>query len=274
MTQTTHIQFPEQAITALSHASLYASYVRKKLPPVNPGNTTNNTFVPTITSLAKQGVQLMETTTVFDLLASYGIAVVPHALVQSEEQAKQVASSIGDVLACKIVSPDISHKTEAGGVLLAVAKEHAGQAFKSILEHVTKNVPEAKTHGVLLTAMITGDGLELIVGMKKEKNLGTLIMVGLGGIHVELFRDTSFRFAPISREDAIEMIHELKAQKILAGLRGKPKLDEEAVIHALLSVSSIAIDIPQIAELDINPLFVQPKGSLVLDARISLQKPQ
>lgn len=273
ITKTTHIQFPEQAISALYYASLSASYVRRKLPPAEEVKATDNPLRQTVGELSKQGVHLMETTTVFDILSSYGVAVVPHALVQSEDQAQQVGSTIGEVLACKIVSPQISHKSEVGGVLLNIKKEHAGEAFKTILGNVTRNVPEAKTHGVLLTAMISGEGLEMIVGLKKEKNVGTLVMVGLGGIYVELFRDTSFRFSPITRTDAQEMVRELKAQKILAGLRGKSVLDEDAVVNALVSLSAIAVDFPQIAELDINPLFVQPKGkgALVLDARIVLE---
>ena len=273
-TNTSHIQFPEQAVMALAHASEFAAFVAKHPTQEHSEPPQNESPIKAVVrSLAKQGVQLMETTTVFDILSTYGVPVVRHALVQSAEQAIQVAPTIGELLACKIVSPQISHKTEAGGVLLNIPEKEAGEAFKTILNNVKRNVPEAQTHGVLLTPMVTGEGLEMIIGLKHEENLGTLIMVGLGGIYVELFRDTSFRFAPLSADDAKEMISELKAFKILQGLRGKLPLDTDVLVKVIQAMSQIAEDMPEIAELDINPLFIQQQGqgALVLDARISLK---
>jgi acyl-CoA synthetase (NDP forming) len=195
------------------------------------------------------------------ILAEYGIAVTRERLARDREEAARIAAEIGFPVAMKIQSPDIPHKTEAGGVRIGVADADAARAaYDEIMANAARHAPGATLDGVLVQEMVRG-GTEVILGISNDPLFGPAVMVGLGGVFAEVMRDVSFRLAPITLSEAHEMIRELRAFPILDGARGRPKADLEALAQALLQLSALALDLKdEIAELDINPLFVLPAG--------------
>ncbi len=208
------------------------------------------------------------------VLADYGIAVTKEKLATSKEQARALAAEIGFPVALKVQSADIPHKTEAGGVRIGLADADAvAQAYEDILASSLAYAPQAKIDGVLVQSMVSG-GVEIILGVNNDPLFGPAIMFGLGGIFAEVMKDVTFRLAPISRFDAEEMIREVRAFPLLDGARGKPKADVAALADAIVRLSALAIDLKdEVAEIDINPLFVLPAGKGVV-AGDALIKPK
>lgn len=196
-----------------------------------------------------------------DLLEKYGIRVTKEAVATSEKDAVRIAEEIGYPLALKIDSPDILHKTEAGGLKLDIRnQEQLITAYNEVLVNSRNYKPDARIGGVLIQEFVTG-GTEVIVGMKNDPQFGPAVMFGLGGIFVEVLKDVSMRIAPFTREEALDMIREIKGYKVLAGARGLAKMDVDAVADVLVRVGRLALDMEdKIAELDINPLVVLPEG--------------
>ncbi|MBI9051763.1 MAG: acetate--CoA ligase family protein [Anaerolineaceae bacterium] len=206
------------------------------------------------------------------LLKAYGIPVVHGAVATSAAQAAQMAQQFAGKLAMKIVSPHILHKSDVGGILLNIeGADAASQAYEQLIRQVSKAKPDARLEGVLIEQMAR-PGIEVIIGMQRDVQFGPLLMFGMGGIYVELLTDVSFRVAPLTRQDATEMIMETKAGKLLQGLRGAQPADIDAVVDTLLKLSQLALDFPQINEIEINPLSVagQGAGVLALDGRVIL----
>lgn len=195
------------------------------------------------------------------LLAQYGIPVTRERLATSIEQARRIAADMGYPLAMKIQSAAIPHKTEAGGVRLGLADREAVEAaWHEITANAARHAPQAAIDGILLQEQVEG-ATELIVGVNNDPLFGPAVMVGLGGIYAEVMNDVSVRLAPVTRTGALAMIRELRAYPILDGARGRPRADIDAVAEVIASVSALAIDLrEELAELDINPLFVLPQG--------------
>jgi acetyltransferase len=206
-----------------------------------------------------------------DLLKSYGIAMPPHRLLRSAADAEEAAREWGDApLAMKVVSKDILHKSEAGGVRLNLAGAPAlAQAFDAIKRAGLAHKPDAEIAGMLVTPMAQR-GTELIVGVTRDPQFGRVIMLGLGGVFVEVIRDVVFRALPLSPADAHEMIGELRYKKMLEGARGAPPVDKEALADLLLRVSRIAALHPEIVEIDLNPVIARADGYTIADARVIL----
>lgn len=170
----------------------------------------------------------------------------------------------------KIVSPEIVHKTDVGGVRVGVAGEaEVRTAFEEIVAGARRAVPDATIHGVLVQEMVTG-GRETIAGVTRDPSFGPVVMFGLGGIFVEVLRDVVFRVAPIGRRDAADMIAGLRGARLLDAVRGAPPSDRRAIEEVLLRLSRLAEDFPEIAELDINPLLAFPDGAVAVDGRVLL----
>lgn len=203
------------------------------------------------------------------ILKGYGIAVTREALATSAAMAVRNAREIGYPVALKIQSPQIPHKTEAGGIRLNVSSDkEVRAAFKEIMLKARKYKPRADIQGVLVQEMAK-DGIEVIVGTAKDPVFGHVVMFGLGGIFVEALKDVSFRVAPLSRLDAEEMIREIKGYRVLQGMRGKTPVDIKALTDVILRISKLVTDHGDaIRELDINPLVVSKKGAKVVDALI------
>ncbi len=208
------------------------------------------------------------------LLAAYGIPVTREALATSAVEAGRMANSVGFPVALKVQSADIPHKTEAGGVRIGVAsEEEARRAYGEIVASAKAYAPDAAIEGVLVQQMVAG-ATEVIVGVSNDPLFGPALMVGLGGVYAEILRDVSFRLAPITLAEAEDMLRELRAYPVLDGARGRPKADVAALAATLTQVSALALDLKEeLAELDINPLFVLPEGAGVL-AGDALIKPR
>jgi acyl-CoA synthetase (NDP forming) len=169
----------------------------------------------------------------------------------------------------KVVSPDVVHKSDIGGVMVGVRRADTAAAYTSIVDSVRGALGDVAIDGVLVQPMVSG-GTELIIGMVREPSFGPLVMFGLGGLLVEALADVVFRLAPLTRGDAEAMLDGIRGARVLGGLRGRPPVDREAVIDVLLRVSQLAVDHPEIAELDINPLMAMPEGAIAVDARASI----
>jgi len=201
----------------------------------------------------------------------YGIPVTKFRLAKSEAEAVKFAEEIGYPVVLKIVSPDILHKSDVGGVMLNLkdAKD-VRKAYKQIMENVQKHKKDAEILGVLVQEMAP-PSTEVIVGAIKDPQFGHALMFGLGGVFVEVLKDVTFRIAPINKEEAHEMISEVKAYPLLKGYRGMPPADIEAIVQILLNTSRLVSEHPEIKELDLNPIMVYEKGAKTVDARIVLE---
>jgi len=205
-----------------------------------------------------------------ELLREYGISVPDFKLIKSEDEIVGLAKEINFPIVMKIVSPDIIHKTDAGGVKVGIKDEkEAKAAYQDIIYKVKKYKKEAKISGVIAYSMIP-QGTEIIIGMMKDPQFGPVIMFGLGGIFVEILKDISFRILPLEERDAEEMISEIKGYQILKGIRGETPKDVKSIRDVLMKISQLVMDNPEIKEIDLNPVFVFNQGLQVVDARMIL----
>ena len=205
------------------------------------------------------------------ICAEYGIPITKFKVVPNEKEAAKYANEIGYPVVLKIVSPDIIHKSDAGGVMVNLkTPAEVLSAYNKILENVKKYNPNAKIMGVLVQEMAP-PSTEVIVGAIKDPQFGQTVMFGLGGIFVEVLKDVNFRIAPITTDDAEEMIAQLKAYPLLKGFRNTPPADIDALVEILCNTSRLVMDNPEIKELDLNPVLVYQKGAKTVDARIILE---
>jgi acyl-CoA synthetase (NDP forming) len=206
------------------------------------------------------------------VLEHYGIPTVQSVIANSHDEAQSAAEAIGYPVAMKIVAEQISHKSDVGGVQLNLRNGPAvTAAFEDMMARIHIAYPDAKLDGVLVQPMVTG-GRELILGGRQDPQFGPVVLIGLGGIFVEIFEESVIRVAPISRREAEEMIRSLRGYQILAGARGHKAADIEQLVETLLRLSQLLTDFPEIKELDINPLrvFYEGEGCRALDARVIL----
>lgn len=211
-----------------------------------------------------------------EFLSAYHFPFLKTRLVTNRDEAANFAHELGAPIALKIASPDIIHKSDAGGVLLGVRPEEVDVAYEHLLATVQANVPDARIEGVMAVEMAKAGGREVLLGLKREPGLGTLVVVGLGGIHVETFKDIAMRFAPLLPSDIDAMLEELKSLPLLIGSRGEAGIDLGQLKEYIARLSQVAIDFPEIAELDINPILAFPDGDAfrVLDSRLRIAKRQ
>ncbi|AWI81953.1 acetyl-CoA synthetase [Parazoarcus communis] len=207
------------------------------------------------------------------LLRAHGVDVAPEVIVRSADELPAVAAQFGEqALVMKVVSKDILHKSDAGGVKLSLRGEaDLRQAFDSIMSSCRTYDPNADIRGVLVTPMAK-KGTEVIIGVSRDPIFGPVLMFGLGGIFVEILKDVAFRAIPLSQLDAESMVDQLKARKVLEGARGEPPADKAALVDLLLKVSGIVSAYPQISELDLNPVIAYPDGYAAVDARIIINR--
>ena len=206
-----------------------------------------------------------------ELLKVAKIPVVETKLATSKTGAMELAKKMGFPVVMKIVSPDVVHKSDAGGVKLNIQNAtQAGKAYSEILASVKKHYPKAKIVGLTVQKMAK-QGIEVIIGMTKDAQFGPVIMFGLGGILVEVLKDVSFRIVPMTKRDAAEMITEIKGFPILKGYRGQDPADVPFLEELIVKVSDFVDKNPEIKELDLNPVFAYKSGALAVDARIILE---
>lgn len=206
-----------------------------------------------------------------NICMEYNIPVTLFEVAKNEEKAVELSEQIGFPVVLKVVSPDIIHKSDVGGVIINLKTQAEVRiAYRKILKKIKKFSPEAKIVGILVQKMAP-QSTEVIVGAVKDPQFGQTLMFGLGGIFVELLKDVTFRVAPITREDASEMIKKVKAFPLLNGYRNMPPADLNAIINVLLNASRLVMDYPEIKELDLNPVMAYETGAMTVDARIILE---
>jgi acyl-CoA synthetase (NDP forming) len=204
----------------------------------------------------------------FSRIAEQGLPCTTFALADSRAHAVQLAQEQGFPIALKISSPDILHKSDVGGVQLNLnSAEAVEKAYDALLSAVKLSNPEAQVDGVLVSKMAS-PGLEVIVGMNRDPQFGPVILFGLGGIMVEIFQDVSLRLLPLTNEEAVSMIREIKGYGLISGYRGRPAVNEQTLADCLLAVALMSENYPEIVEIDLNPVFAYPSGILVADVRM------
>ncbi|MEA1948969.1 MAG: acetate--CoA ligase family protein [Thermodesulfobacteriota bacterium] len=204
----------------------------------------------------------------FTRVSQQGLPCIGFGQADGSDTAVEIALDQGFPVALKISSPDILHKSDVGGVQLNLdSAEAVEKAYDELLSAVKLSNPEAQVDGVLVSKMAP-PGLEVIVGMNRDPQFGPAILFGLGGIMVEIFQDVSLRLLPLTKDEALAMIREIKGYGLIAGYRGRPALDEQAIADCILAVAKMAENHPEIVEIDLNPVFAYPDGILLVDARI------
>ncbi len=207
-----------------------------------------------------------------EVIAAYGLRLPQNVVARTVDEAVAAAQGMGFPVALKIVSPDILHKTDVGGVRLNLPDAAAvAQGFTAIDATVRRFFPNAAIQGVAVQEMVVG-GKEVILGMTRDPQFGPLLMFGLGGIYVEVLKDVAFRVAPIGPDEAEAMVREIRSYPLLRGVRGEKPSDLSAIVDALCRLSQLSVDFPEILELDVNPLVVKPDGggAVAIDARLAL----
>ena len=265
--------FPERAATALE---AMCAYRRERERPVFEPDTCS-TCIPAVQELFKrvrsEGRVSIGDAEAWTVLESYGFTVPKSRLAETPEEAVEIAAEIGYPVVMKIASPDILHKTDVGGVRLNLrSPDDVRDAFDLMVYRARRYVPDANIWGCQVQQMVSG-GREVLLGMSRDPQFGPLVAFGLGGIYVEALKDVSFRVAPFSRQEADEMIREIRAYPLLEGVRGEPPADHQAMVEALMGISQLVTDFPEIVELDINPLMVfeEGRGAMAIDMRLVLQ---
>ena len=202
-------------------------------------------------------------------LADESLPVTPFELASSNEEARTAATAFKGPVAMKVVSPDIVHKSDAGGVALDVTDEAVAETHDDLLTAAREYDPEARLDGVLVSPMREG-GVELIIGVVDDEQFGPIMMCGLGGVFVEVLEDVAFRALPLTEADARALLDDIDAQELLDGARGNPPVNRDAVVDLLLAVSSFVESTPSVSELDLNPVFADDEGVEIVDAAITL----
>jgi acetyl-CoA synthetase (ADP-forming) len=224
-----------------------------------------------ISQARREGRKALLETEAKAICMEYAIPVTTFKLAKSKREAAEFAGQIEFPVVLKIVSPDIIHKSDAGGVIVNLKSPiEVRNAYEKILDNAKKYNSAAKIVGVLVQEMAP-QSTEVIVGAIKDPQFGQTLMFGLGGIFVELLKDVTFRVAPITQEDAHEMVTKVKAYPLLKGYRNTPPADIDAIINVLLNTSKLVMDHPEIKELDLNPIMAYAKGAKTVDARIILE---
>ncbi len=267
-------QFPENAAKAMGKLYEANKWLTRKILPQYDLSFDREKAARIVSECIENGKMILGEYEGADLLRCYGFELPPMQIASDGEQAARIAEEIGYPVVLKISSPDILHKMDAGGVVLNLKEAEAVKnACEAIIQSARAYKPEARIDGVLVQKMAPS-GQEVILGVNKEPDFGHLLMFGLGGIYVELFKNVTFRLAPIGRNNARRMITGIKGFEILTGFRGKPEADIETIEKLLVGLSNMVMDNPQIKELDINPLLVHEKGqgATVADIIITFEK--
>ncbi len=268
-----HYSFPEGAARAMSALYHYSKWIHRQHLREFDLTVDREAAQQVIDDSLKKGTTYLGEVEGNRILRAYGFPVLPARLATSDKEAAEAVAELGSC-AMKIASSRIIHKSDIGGVRVGINTPEAGrQAYKEIMEAVSRNSPQAEIDGVFMQQMAPS-GVEVILGIKYYPVFGPLIMFGLGGIFVEIFNDVSFRLAPFRRNGAHNMIRSIQAFPMLNGARGAAVADQQELERCLIRLSTLATNHPEISELDINPLIVheQGKGCSVADCRILLQE--
>lgn len=263
---------PERAVAALKGMREYAAWKQRPPRSVTRFKVNRRRVERILSRRQRTGMLQLGEVKGKDVLGAYGFHVPEGALASTAEEAIEIAERIGYPVAMKIVSPDIVHKSDLGGVFLNVTNsESLEDTYDLMTLKISKKVPDARIQGVYVEKMAS-KGLEVIIGMTRDPQFGPMLMFGLGGIFVEVMKDVTFHLAPITEQEAIQMLKSTKSYAMLQGRRGQDGVDVAAIASGLQRISQLTTDFPQILELDINPFIVGDFGSepVVADARMTL----
>jgi acetate---CoA ligase (ADP-forming) len=263
--------FPESAARALAALNRHREWAARP-------NTTDAALVvdrqaaeTIVTRATRDGRERLDELEALEMLSAYGIPVAQARRAQSADAAAAAATELGFPVAMKIMSADVVHKSDVGGVTLGLRDVASVRgAYDEIMASVQTRTPDARVQSVLIQRMLPPNGRELIVGTTRDRDFGALVMFGLGGIFVEALRDVVFRIAPLRCSDALDMLDGIRGARVLAGIRGGAPLDRASIADVLRRVSLLARDFPEIRELDVNPLMAYEDGVIACDARVRL----
>jgi acetyl coenzyme A synthetase (ADP forming)-like protein len=262
--------FPEDAAIALARIARYGEWrSRPAEPAVQFDDVRRDEAAAIVAAALGRELGWLGPDEVWRLLSCYGLPVLEQRVVATVDDARLAASALGGTVALKAIAPGLVHKTEAGAVRLKLRAEDVLPAARD-MDGSLRAAGNAPT-GFVVQRMAS-PGLEMIVGVVHDRQFGPVVACGAGGVLVELLKDVSVRLAPLSERDAVEMVHELKTYPLLTGYRGGPAGDERALVDAILRVGTMVDDLPQIAELDLNPILVHPQGATIVDARVRVAR--
>ncbi|MEF8867193.1 MAG: acetate--CoA ligase family protein [Haloarculaceae archaeon] len=263
---------PARAVTSLEALADYREVTERSYEPPAAFDVDRERAREVLAGAVERGVDRLGVEAM-DILDAYGIPTPAGGLAESGSAARELAEGIGGPVVMKLVSPDIVHKSDVGGVEVGVPVEEVPDTYRRIRERATEHDPDATLLGVRVEALVDPEeSTETIVGVNRDEQFGHLLMFGLGGIFVQVFEDTSFRVAPVSEHEAREMTDEIKAAPMLRGARGRTPADLDAVVETIQRVSQLVTDFPAITELDVNPLVAAPDGVYAVDLRLTVDR--
>jgi acetyltransferase len=264
--------YPEEMVSSMNAMYNYHLWINRPEKTYNKFNGLKEKAAEIFDEVKKENRDRLYELEVHDVLQAYGFTQPKSLFARTSEEAVAAAKGIGYPVVMKIISPQIVHKSDMGGVKINLnSKKEVENAFFDITTRVRNIMPAAHISGVMIQEMVP-KGKEVIMGITKDPQFGHMIMFGLGGIYVEVLKDISFRIVPLSQEDAHEMLRETKTFPLLRGVRGEAEADIEAIQKSLLILSQMAVDFPQIIEADINPLLARQRGEgvVAIDARFAI----
>jgi len=263
--------FPESAARALSAINRQVEWAARPVANPTPLEVDRDAATAILDGAMRDGRESLTEFESLALLRAYGIPVAESRYATRPEDLAAAGQALGYPLVMKLVSPDVSHKTDVGGVRLGITSEVQLQdEYHELIRNVRERAPGAKVNGVLIQQMVNG-GRETIVGISRDPSFGSLVMFGLGGIFVEALQDVIFRMTPIDDAQALEMIKGIQGARVLGGMRGAPPVDHFALAAAVRRIAQLGADFPQILELDVNPLLAMEHGAIAVDARVLLR---
>jgi acyl-CoA synthetase (NDP forming) len=265
---------PETAVKTMSMLAYYGQWLNRPRTGVKHFAEVNTARVKELVQLVKSRERrFIAEPEAHEILACYGLPTLSNALVKTADEAVAAAQKIGYPVVIKIVSPDILHKTEFGGVRVDISSDdNLRSEYALLLKTVNERRPGADIWGVFVQKMAP-KGREFILGMNRDPQFGPLLMFGMGGIMVELLRDVTFRVAPVRELSARTMLTEIKGYKLITGFRGEPPADGDKIVECIERLSQLVMDFPELDEVDINPFMAYEKGNgaVCLDARILIK---
>lgn len=267
---------PEQAVSAMGALMKRGAWLRREDTPLTESTTRHpdsdlERAARLVDDAIEEGQRNLDLSRARDVLECAGLRYNRSGTAVTDDDAVALAQTIGFPVVVKVVSPDVLHKSDVGGVVLGLVDADAVRdACADIREGVERHQPGARVTGFTVEEMVSGT--EVIVGMSRDPDFGPLLMVGMGGIFVEVYKDVAFRLVPVSKRDALAMIDEIKAQPLLDGARNRPVLDRLELAEVVQRVSALVEAIPQIQELDLNPLVITETGLVAIDARVIAER--
>lgn len=265
--------FPESAARALATLNRHAEWRTKPVTEQRPLTGVDRAAARRIVDGARAaGREQLSPVEALDVVRAYGIGAARAEFASSVDDAAGSAARLGYPVALKVSSRTISHKTDVGGVRVGIESEATlRDAYESLMKQVSSAAPNAQVDGVIVQQQV-GNGVETIVGMTRDQSFGPLVMFGIGGVLVEALRDVVFRLAPLDEAEALEMTHAIRAAGILDGMRGATAVDRHRLADIIRRVGQLAVDVPEIAELDLNPVIASAADAISVDARVTLSK--